>query len=65
MKLLDQCSLLLAEFSGRKTRKSGAEAVHDIFDSGDDEVIVDGAEAGDFDNPDDERLVELENSLKV
>ena len=65
MKLLDQCASLLSEFSGRKTRKSGAEAVHDIFDSGNDELIVDGAEAGDFDDPDDDRLVELEHMVKA
>lgn len=66
MRLLDDCAALLAEFSGRRTRKSGAEAVHDIFDTGnDDDFVVDGAEAGDFDDPDDERLVELEQEVKA
>lgn len=65
MKLLDQCSQLLNEFSGRKTRKSGAEAVHDIFDSGDSELVVDGAEAGDFSDPDDSKLGELESLIKM
>jgi len=65
MRLLDDCAALLAEFSGRRTRKSGAEAVHDIFDTGSDDMVVEGAEAGDFDDPNDERLIELEESMKA
>lgn len=65
MKLLDDCAALLAEFSGRKTRKSGAEAVHDVFETVEDDIITDMAEAGDFDDPNDERLVELEESVKA
>jgi hypothetical protein len=65
MQLLDECQSLLAEFSGRRTRKSGAEAVHDIFETSGDDIITDMAEAGDFDDPDDERLVALEQEAKA
>lgn len=65
MQLLEQCQPLLAEFSGRKTRVSGADTVSDLFDSGETEEEVDygRCEAGDFNDPTDEKLRELEDSI--
>jgi hypothetical protein len=62
--LLEQSSALLSEFSGRKTRKSGAEAVHDIFTTGDGTSANEMAEGGEFDDMNDPKLTELEQSLK-
>jgi len=62
--LLNQCSALLSEFSGRKTRKSGAEAVHDIFTTDDGSSATEMAEGGEFDDPNDPKLMELEQLAK-
>ncbi len=62
--LLNQCSSLLSEFSGRKTRKSGAEAVHDIFTTDDGSSATEMAEGGEFDDPNDPKLMELEQLAK-
>jgi hypothetical protein len=63
--LLDQCSALLSEFSGRKTRKSGSEAVHDLFETEEESSNITRSESGDFDDPNDEKLAELEKTLEA
>jgi hypothetical protein len=58
-KLLDQCIPLMTEFSGRKTRKTGADSVNDLFDTDDGETTEVIAEAGAFDDPNDAELEKL------
>lgn len=60
MQLIEDCTGLLNEFSGRKTSLSGASAVNSLFDTA---TGVEQAEEGEFDDPNDEKFVDLENKL--
>ena len=58
--LIEQCSGLLNEFSGRKTTLSGVSAVNSLFDTASG---VEQAEEGEFDDPNDEKFIDLESKL--